>query len=89
MVLAGIGHTRAKIKSVNAGEEYANGLQITPDATVTYTCTADSTRNAIVYLASGDPQLPDSNAHTITVTLGGQTRIVNIQPTTGLATVGP
>ena len=79
----------AKIKSVNAGQEYANGIQLTPDATATYACTADGTRKAMVYLASGTPEFPDSNSHTITVTLRGQTRIVTMQPTTGLATVGP
>ncbi len=79
----------AKVKSVNAGQEYANGIQITPDATATYACTASGTRKALVYLASGAPELPDSNAHTVTVTLRGQTRTVTIQPTTGRATVGP
>jgi type II secretory pathway pseudopilin PulG len=79
----------AKTKGVNAGQEYANGIQITPDATATYACTADGTRNALVYLASGAPKFPDSNTHTITVTLRGQTRSVTIQPTTGLAAVGP
>jgi type II secretory pathway pseudopilin PulG len=79
----------AKIKTVNAGQEYANGIQITPDATATYACIADTTRKALVFLASGAPEFPDSNGHTITVTLGGQTRTVTIQPTTGRVTVGP
>jgi type II secretory pathway pseudopilin PulG len=79
----------AKVKSVNAGQEYASGIQVTPDNTATYACTADGTRNALVYLASGAPEFPDSNAHTITVTLRGQSRTVTVQPTTGLAAVGP
>lgn len=79
----------AKVKTVNAGQEYASGIQITPDATATYACTASGTRKALVYFASGAPELPDSNAHTVTVTLRGQTRTVTIQPTTGRATVGP
>jgi type II secretory pathway pseudopilin PulG len=79
----------AKAKTVNAGQEYANGIQITPDATATYACTADGTRKALVYLASGATGFPDTNSHTITVTLRGQTRTVTMQPTTGLATVGP
>lgn len=78
-----------KVKAVNAGQEYANGIQITPDASATYACTVDGTRKAIVYQASGAPGFPDSNSHTITVTLRGQTRNLTIQPTTGLATVGP
>ena len=78
-----------KTKAVNAGQEYATGVQITPDNTATYACTADGTRNALVYLASGAPRFPDSNSHTITVTFRGQTRTVTIQPATGLATVGP
>ena len=79
----------AKVKAANAGQEYANGIQITPDGTATYACTADGTRKALVYLASGAPEFPDSNSHTVTVMLKGQTRSLTIQPTTGLATVGP
>jgi type II secretory pathway pseudopilin PulG len=81
--------TGAKVKTVNAGQEYANGVQVTPDATATYACTADGTRSALVYLASGAPEFPDSNPHTITVTLRGQSRTITVQPTTGLAAVGP
>src|SRR5262249_35926395 len=62
-VLAG-----AKVKTVNAGQEYASGVTISPDNSATYACTADGTRKALVYLASGSPKFPDSNAHTITVT---------------------
>lgn len=76
------------VKSVNAGGEYAKGLTFTPDGTATYACTADATRNAIVYLASGAPKFPDTSTHSITVALGGRTTLVNIQPTTGLATAG-
>jgi type II secretory pathway pseudopilin PulG len=83
-VLAG-----AKVKTVNAGQEYANGITITPGANATYTCTVDNTRKALVYLASGSPAFPDSNAHTITVQLQGQSRTITIQPNTGLAAVGP
>lgn len=79
----------AKLKAVNAGQEYASGITITPDGTATYTCTADGTRKALVYLASGSPKFPDSNAHTVTISLLGQSRTVTIQPTTGLAAVGP
>jgi type II secretory pathway pseudopilin PulG len=79
----------AKVKAVNAGQEYASGVQYAPDNTATYACTADSTRNALVYLASGAPEFPDSNAHTITVMLRGQSRTVTVQPTTGLAAVSP
>ncbi len=79
----------SKVKVVNSGQEYANGIQFTPDGTATYACTADGTRQALVYLASGSPEFPDSNSHTVTVTLRGQTRTVTIQPTTGLAAVGP
>lgn len=79
----------SKVKVVNAGQEYANGIQFTPDGTATYACTADGTRKALVYLASGAPEFPNSNSHTVTVTLRGQTRTVTIQATTGLATVGP
>jgi type II secretory pathway pseudopilin PulG len=78
-----------KVKTVNAGQEFANGVQIAPDASATYACTADATRKALVYQGSGSPEFPDSNPHTVTVTLGGQTRTVTIQPATGLATVGP
>jgi type II secretory pathway pseudopilin PulG len=79
----------ARVKAVNAGQEFANGIQITPDASATYACTADNSRKAVVYQGSGSPEFPDSNPHTVTVTLGGQTRTVTIQPATGLATVGP
>jgi type II secretory pathway pseudopilin PulG len=78
-----------KVKTVNAGQEYASGIQIAPDATATYACTADNARKALVYQGSGSPAFPDSNPHTVTLTLGGQTRTVTIQPTTGVATVGP
>jgi type II secretory pathway pseudopilin PulG len=78
-----------KVKSVTAGQDYANGVQLAPDNTATYTCTADATRKALVFLASGAPEFPDTNAHTVSVTLGGQSRTVTIQATTGLATVGP
>ena len=78
-----------KVKTVNAGQEFANGIHIAPDASATYACTADGTRKALVYQGSGSPEFPDSNPHTVTVTLGGQTRTVTIQPATGLATVGP
>jgi len=79
----------SKVKAVNAGQEFASGIQFTPDGTATYACTADGTRKALVYQGSGSPEFPDSNSHTITVALQGQTRTVTIQPTTGLATVGP
>jgi len=77
------------IKSVNAGHEYANGIQVTPDASATYACTADGTRKAIVYLASGAPEFPDTNTHSIAIALRGLSAHITIQPTTGLATVGP
>jgi len=77
------------VKRVNAGQEYAGGIQITPDGFATYACTADGTRKAIVFLASGAPEFPDTNTHSIAVALGNQTAHVTIQPTTGLATVGP
>ncbi len=77
------------VKAVNAGQEYASGIQFTPDASATYACTADGTRKALVYLGSGSPEFPDSNSHSVTVALQGQTRTVTIQPATGLATVGP
>ena len=77
------------VKKVNQGQEYANGIQMTPDGAATYSCTADGTRQAIVYLASGAPKFPDTNTHSIQVTIGSQSRTITIQPTTGLATVGP
>ena len=81
--------TGSAIKRVNAGQEYARGIQLTPDGTATYACTADGSRKAIVYLASGAPEFPDTNTHTIAIALKGQTAHITIQPTTGLATVGP
>ena len=77
------------LKRVNAGQEYAGGIQVTPDASAAYACTADGTRKAIVFLASGAPEFPDTNNHTIAIALKGQTAHIIIQPTTGLATVGP
>ncbi|HYM92352.1 MAG TPA: hypothetical protein VEW91_12045 [bacterium] len=77
------------VKRVNAGQEYPGGIQITPDAFATYACTADGARQAIVFLASGAPEFPDTNTHAIAVALGNQTAHITIQPTTGLATVGP
>lgn len=79
----------AKVKSVTAGQDYASGVSFTPDGTATYTCTADNTLKALVFLASGAPELPDTNPHTVSVALRGQSRTVTIQATTGLATVGP
>jgi type II secretory pathway pseudopilin PulG len=77
------------LKRVNAGQEYAGGIQVTPDASATYACTADGTHQAIVFLASGAPEFPDTNSHTIAIALRGQTAHITIKPTTGLATVGP
>ena len=79
----------ARLKRVNAGQEYASGIQFTPDGSATYACTADASRQAIVYLAVGTPKFPDTSAHTVAVALGGKTMHVTIQPTTGTATVGP
>ena len=79
----------ATIKRVNAGAEYANGIQLTPDASATAACTVDASRQAIVFLASGTPEFPDTNAHTVAVALAGRSMHVTIQPTTGMAAVGP
>jgi hypothetical protein len=78
-----------KIKSATAGQEYARGIEITADATATYTCTADVSRRAFVYLASGAPKFPDSTTHRVVVALSGQTLNVTIQPGTGTANVSP
>ncbi len=78
------------VKTVNQGQEYANGIQITPDSsTATNACTANATRSAIVFLASGAPKFGDTTSHTFAVALRGQSLNITIQPTTGLATVGP
>ncbi|HTD48255.1 MAG TPA: type II secretion system protein [bacterium] len=77
------------IKRVNAGAEYANGVQLTPDASATSACTMDASRQAIVFLASGTPKFPDTSSHTVTVAVGGGSMRVTIQPTTGMTAVGP
>ena len=78
-----------KIKSATAGREYARGVEITADATATYTCTADVSRRAFVFLASGAPKFPDSTTHRVVVALRGQTLNVTIQPGTGTTNVSP
>lgn len=50
-------------------------------------CTADVSRRAFVYLASGSPTFPDSSTHRVMVALSGQTLNVTIQPGTGTTTV--
>ncbi len=77
------------IKSVTARKEYARAIDITPDATATYNCTADATRRAFVYLASGAPKFPDSTSHRVAVALRGQALRVTIQPGTGTTSVSP
>jgi hypothetical protein len=77
------------IKRVNAGAEYANGVQLTPDASAAYACTVDASRQAIVFLASGTPKFPDTNSHSVAVAVGGRSMHVTIQPTTGMTAVGP
>ncbi len=77
------------IKRVNAGAEYANGVQLTPDASGTYACTMDPSRQAIVFLATGTPKFPDTNSHSVTVAFGSRSMHVTVQPTTGMMAVGP
>jgi len=77
------------IKRVNAGAEYANGVQLTPDASAASACTMDGSRQAIVFLATGTPKFPDTNSHLVGVALGGRSMHVIIQPTTGMTAVGP
>jgi len=77
----------SRFKSVNMGQEYAAGIQITPPTAGTVTCSADATRTAIAFRSSGQPLFNDSNPHAITVTLRGRSSLVTIQPFTGLAAV--
>ena len=74
---------------MNAGAEYANGVQLTPDASAASACTMDGSRQAIVFLATGTPKFPDTNSHLVGVALGGRSMHVIIQPTTGMTAVGP
>ena len=78
-----------RIKHVTAGKEYPRGIEITADARATYQCTADATRRAFVYLASGAPMFPDSISHRVEVELRGQALHVTIQPGTGTTSVSP
>src|SRR5262249_37747956 len=57
----------SRFKSVNAGQEYASGVQFILPATGTVACTLDATRAAIAFRASGQPIFPDSNPHAVTV----------------------
>jgi hypothetical protein len=88
-----LGHSTAAsgthIKSVSWGKDYARGIAITPDGAATHNCTADSTRRAFVYLASGAPKFHDADAHSIAVSLRGQALHVTIQPGTGTTSIGP
>lgn len=91
--LAAVGHSAAasgiRIKSVTWGKDYARGIAITLDGAATSNCTADATRQAFAYLASGAPKFHDDAAHSLTVMLRGQARHVTIQPRTGTTRVGP
>ena len=78
-----------RIKSVTWGKDYARGVAITADRAATHNCAADATRPAVVYLASGAPKFHDDAAHSVAVTLRGQTLHVTIQPRTGTTRVGP
>jgi len=77
----------SRFKSVNSGQEYALGIQITPPSQGTIPCTIDPTRVAIAFLSSGQPLFADTNSHAITLTLRGRSYLITIQPYTGLATV--
>jgi prepilin-type N-terminal cleavage/methylation domain-containing protein len=74
-------------KSVNRGQEYAAGIQITPPNAGSVSCSADATRTAIAFRSSGQPIFGDSSSHAITVTLRGRSYLVTVQPFTGLAAV--
>lgn len=74
-------------KSVNRGQEYAAGIQITPPNAGTVACSADATRTAVAFRSSGQPIFGDSSSHAITVTLRGRSYLVTVQPYTGLAAV--
>ncbi len=77
----------SRFKSVNRGQEYAAGIQITPPNAGTVACSADATRTAIAFRSTGQPIFDDSNSHAITVTLRGRSYLVTVQPFTGLAAV--
>jgi len=76
------------IKTANAGQEYPSEISVTPDPVGAVACTVDASREAIVFLATGAPEFPDTNSHGITLALGGQSLSITIQPTTGMAAVG-
>lgn len=78
------------VKSVHSGQEYAQGIQIVPPgSTATVPCTANPALPAVAFRSSGQPLFQDAASHAITLTLGGQSMTVTIQPITGTVTVGP
>ncbi|GEM_PF-544865 len=77
----------AKIRSVNAGQEYDTNVQFTLPSSGTVTCDGATGESAVAFRSSGQPLFTDTNSHAVSVSLNGHTYHVTIQPITGSISV--
>ncbi len=79
--------TTAKIRSVNAGQEYDSNVQFSLPSSGTITCDGAAGESALAFRSSGQPLFADTNSHAVAVSLNGRTYHVTIQPITGSISV--